>query len=473
MKSTQTNSTPTTLHAQVSSDPNVSYPFILGDCRNCCETQISIYSGCAPGTEIDAACVECWAYILHEQLHENTALFLSHQLKCCILPKCKGLIHPKLILQRMKTATRERIDYLLATIPATTVVCTNPPRSPADFKYQYNQAGHLEHCESKEPYCYISERHYSALGDTIILELQQILIQQYKFNEIWLPFRNTTMTVNEIDSHLDQVNIFVSSDFYTNTNGCLILIQGSGAVRPPQWARAICINDSLEIGTMFPYINKAQAMGYSCIILNPNQNTFVQVDPAEKARVDQLNVVKDRVAVVRFYLSSLRKVPTRYKQTKVAKIPLNETGRAHALYVFDHVLSQCPAANLLMVAHSAGGDAAMTLLRQRSAQVLQRLRAVAFTDSVHSLLPADSKPLKTFLQQHGIHFVASALPLDTPIVITAKNKWAMIKTGLSALFVNQQPPACKEVSAGHTKHEYTSGCAMESVFKFFQQQLSV
>jgi hypothetical protein len=30
-----------------------------------------------------------------------------------------------------------------------------------------------------------------------------------------------------------------------------------------------------------------------------------------------------------------------------------------------------------------------------------------------------------------------------------------------------EKPACEEVSAGHPKHEYTSGCCVEGVFQFF------
>jgi len=43
--------------------------------------------------------------------------------------------------------------------------------------------------------------------------------------------------------------IFVSPDLLKNSAGLFIIIQGSGAVRPGQWARALCINDSLREGS--------------------------------------------------------------------------------------------------------------------------------------------------------------------------------------------------------------------------------
>jgi hypothetical protein len=42
--------------------------------------------------------------------------------------------------------------------------------------------------------------------------------------------------------------------------------------RPGQWARALCINDSLEVGTIFPYLRKCAERGWGVVVFNPNQN---------------------------------------------------------------------------------------------------------------------------------------------------------------------------------------------------------
>jgi hypothetical protein len=39
--------------------------------------------------------------------------------------------------------------------------------------------------------------------------------------------------------HPHQCNIFISNDFYTNQDKLMIIMQGSGAVRAGQWARAL------------------------------------------------------------------------------------------------------------------------------------------------------------------------------------------------------------------------------------------
>jgi hypothetical protein len=72
-----------------------------------------------------------------------------------------------------------------------------------------------------------------------------------------------------------------------------MLIQGTGAVRLGQWARSVCINENIDLGSMKPYIEKAIQNKFSVIILNPNErkdltyeNKIIQEFPTmEKHRV--------------------------------------------------------------------------------------------------------------------------------------------------------------------------------------------
>lgn len=38
------------------------------------------------------------------------------------------------------------------------------------------------------------------------------------------------------------------------------------------WARAVCINDSLEMGSILPYLVRAKKNGLGVIVFNPNRN---------------------------------------------------------------------------------------------------------------------------------------------------------------------------------------------------------
>lgn len=243
---------------------------------------------------------------------------------------------------------------------------------------------------------------------------------------------------------------------------------------------------------MFPYMQKAKEHNLSVIILNPNQTSYVDeqstddegTTSTEKAESvinqntdstdnnststdqdttsnnkntsttnenkidDKENSVDDDI--ISFYLSS---DPLPRSITK--KIPHLSTNREHTLYVYDNIISKCPAKKLYIVAHSAGGDSLMYLLRKRQDNILPKITRIAFTDSVHSLLPCESSEIKNCLKANAIHFIASDEPMGTSI---------------DCAYDFSQGPACQEVSAGHPKHEYTSGYAVNGVFDFFFPQ---
>lgn len=207
-------------------------------------------------------------------------------------------------------------------------------------------------------------------------------------------------------------------------------------------------------------MRRAQENGLSVIILNPNQTSYVCEAPTEDEsataaeEASATNPPAESEAVpppqdefVSYYLSS---EPLPRPLTK--KIPNLSTNREHVLYVYDNIISKCPAKQLYVVAHSAGGDGLMYLLRKRQDNILPTLAKIAFTDSVHSISPLESNEIKSFLRAKGIHFVASDEPMGTP---------------QDSTYHFSRESACQEVSAGHPKHEYTSGCCVEGVFKFF------
>jgi len=69
----------------------------------------------------------------------------------------------------------------------------------------------------------MSQAEFEALGELVIGAIQQIMKTDFKMQEIWLP--------ETADALAPKVNVFVSDDFLTNTERCLILIQGTGSVR--------------------------------------------------------------------------------------------------------------------------------------------------------------------------------------------------------------------------------------------------
>ena len=200
---------------------------------------------------------------------------------------------------------------------------------------------------------------------------------------------------------------------------------------------------------MFPYMSKAKENNLSVIILNPNQTSYVEPEaPANEEENVEDQPDKEDEEIRSFYLSS-KPLPRRVTK----KIPHLSTNREHILYVYDQIIAKaCPAKHFYIVAHSAGGDGLMYLLRKRTDPVLSQVTKIAFTDSVHSTLPFEAAEIKTFLRNNALHFVASEQPMGEPI----DDRYMFAET-----------PACPEVSAGHPKHEYTSGYCVRGVFDFF------
>jgi len=204
---------------------------------------------------------------------------------------------------------------------------------------------------------FINQEHYELLGDLVLTEIQHILRTELKMVEAFVPEKSE-----------EQANIFHSPDLFTNEDVLLVLICGSGAVKAGQWARSLCINDSLNNGTIIPYLDDAHASGFSSIVLNPNFCTKTLPSPIK-----------------------------------------------HSSYVWDNYIAKSPAKKIIFVAHSYGGVITVNLLEQREEQILARVKGIAFTDSVHSLNPRLTKEARAFLAHHARNWVKSKEPLDTLI----------------------------------------------------------
>eukprot|EP00761_Pharyngomonas_kirbyi_P013580 gb/GECH01013609.1/.p1 GENE.gb/GECH01013609.1/~~gb/GECH01013609.1/.p1 ORF type:complete len:476 (+),score=138.88 gb/GECH01013609.1/:1-1428(+) len=282
----------------------------------------------------------------------------------------------------------------------TESVVPKNPQSLEDFGYKFNEEGKLVQIESGKGFEWQGQEHYDALGNQIICYIQKLMKEDYNLEEHWVPVDRPT------NSHIAS-NIFLSKNALTTEGTLLVLIQGSGAVRPGQWARSLCINDSLENGTILPYLKKAEKKEWETIVLNPNQNI---VDGE--------------------------------------KIPGNASPEQHTNYVWDHFISKSSARNIVVVAHSYAGNCMMDLWVNKGIESLKRINCVAFTDSVHHL-GVTTENVKRYLKERTCNWIQSDQPLDT--------------------VMSENTEGCRCVSAGHTRHEYTSAAAIESVFGFLEQ----
>lgn len=203
------------------------------------------------------------------------------------------------------------------------------------------------------------------------------------------------------------------------------------------WARALCINETLETGTIFNYLKQAQAEGYGVIVFNPNLNRVpLTLDPLAFTPQGFYHPQK----------------PKPVKREDCKEIVGSETPPDHVIHVYDTFVPQCQAKDIVIVAHSAGGHGTVELLKHRGDKFYNRLRGIAFTDSVHMISKMDPDHVKKFVMGNAINWVTSDKPLDTKIKVSPVG-------------------GCLCLSAGHEKHENTSESCRTSAFKYLQYKI--
>ncbi|XP_061875232.1 cotranscriptional regulator FAM172A isoform X1 [Colius striatus] len=364
------------------------------------------------------------------------------------------------------------------------------PDTLEGFEYMFNEKGQLRHMKTGEPFVFNyredlhrwNQKRYEALGETLYNDAWQFLLESlwHVIQELSLPhgkiitkyvyellqkechLKKATLPVDATESEPKSF-IFMSEDALTNPDKLLVLIHGNGVVRAGQWARRLIINEDLNSGTQIPYIKRAIEEGYGVIVLNPNENyievekTKAQVqlssdssdEPAEKK--ERKDKVQKETKKRRDFYEKYRN-PQKEKETMQMYIRDNGSPEEHAIYVWDHFISQSAAENVFFVAHSYGGLAFVELMIQREAEVKNKVTAVALTDSVHNVWHQEvGKTIREWMRENCCNWVSSSEPLDTS--------------------VESMLPDCPRVSAGTERHELTSWKSFSSIFKFFSEAL--
>ncbi|XP_068785121.1 cotranscriptional regulator ARB2A isoform X4 [Struthio camelus] len=167
--------------------------------------------------------------------------------------------------------------------------------------------------------------------------------------------------------------------------------------------------------------------GYGVIVLNPNEN-YIEVEKT-KAQVQLSSDSSDEPAEKRERKDKIQKEtkkrrdfyekyrnPQKEKETVQMYIRDNGSPEEHAIYVWDHFISQSAAENVFFVAHSYGGLAFVELMIQREAEVKNKVTAVALTDSVHNVWHQEAgKTIREWMRENCCNWVSSSEPLDTSV----------------------------------------------------------
>ena len=94
---------------------------------------------------------------------------------------CKQKIHPKAFVQLCGKDTLRRYEAYMRTIPSTT-----NPTELKQFGYHFDEQGRLRTIEGDYSFHYVSETHYSRVGDFISKHIQKLMVEKYGLEEKWI-----------------------------------------------------------------------------------------------------------------------------------------------------------------------------------------------------------------------------------------------------------------------------------------------
>ena len=147
---------------------------------------------------------------------------------------------------------------------------------------------------------------------------------------------------------MPKCNIFMSMPFkkpnpaQNKGKRALVLIQGTGAVRAGIWARSVCINENLELGSMLPLIDQCRDLDIPVLVMNPN----LGLDPETGVGVPHCATMGD-----------------------------------HACFVWQHYVKDSGFDQISIIAHSAGGGCVSEIQRAFADTFYDQVKNIAYTDS--------------------------------------------------------------------------------------------
>jgi len=213
-----------------------------GECLICSDEGEELYSfGCS-----HLMCKGCLAKYFQNEFDTKRRSFLEIK---CPGSRCNQSAKHTDFETFAPKKTFENYLSVLKTIPTKNL--EDPTLSIDDFCYKYNEKGILVHKDTGDRFHWVNQIHYDLLGDLIIPYIQQRMVSDFKMSRVDLPLEDRP---SHLPSNIKS-EIFFSPDWENKTR-LVLLIQGSGAVRAGQWARALCINEGLETGSILGYLSE-------------------------------------------------------------------------------------------------------------------------------------------------------------------------------------------------------------------------
>lgn len=291
-------------------------------------------------------------------------------------------------------------------------------------------------CTSKG-FIFTTQEEYDKISAALNDEIQRRMKEELGLEEHWLPDQRYEGT---------GCNVFATPKILESTAPLLVLICGKGPIYAGLWAPSLSINDDLDTGSMLPDIRRAQSLGWSVLVMNPNKRL---IDPASMKKKEGESEDEEEEDEIFYYGED--------GETEVFDPFYDDNEFFRAEFAWRKFVVPSKAQSILVMGHSYAGSVVTSLfeLDGVAAKILPRVGAIALADSSHDSLPHGEEARKMFLADQDVvcNWVRSPTnPLDTPEV---------------------SYDGVKCVSAGHKKHVYTLFSARESMWKFLIDRSSL
>jgi len=270
-------------------------------------------------------------------------------------------------------------------------------------KQKYGMVRKIEN--HNEPFDFETHKHqYDTIGDFIQKYIQREMMDMYGLKEIWVP---EDEHIEEEYWNLPKCNVFMSPQIHKPAPA---MNKGRKALVLIQGSGGIRAGMWARSACIYKDLETGSML--PVLVMNPNFNHDAETGQA---------------------------------------IPYSSDMSEHARWVWEYI-RESGFDNVDIVAHSAGGGCLRDIMWTYDDSLWDQVKQIAYTDSWVVNKYALSERGLEFMQTNAVHYRASELPKGEKI----EDKFPWIHDS-----------ACPAVSAGHISHEYSTGAAMDLIFKQF------
>ncbi|CAD6187856.1 unnamed protein product [Caenorhabditis auriculariae] len=284
-------------------------------------------------------------------------------------------------------------------------------RKLKSFGYDFNDSGELRSIKNNEPFVFTTQEQYEALGEAVTEEIYSLMESRYSLNRITLKEPECVSKEKK-----EKYSFFFTSENYQEAETLLVLVHGTGVVRAGQWSRRLIINENINRGTQFPYIERALANGWGVVVLNTNLT-----------------------------------------ESKGIRLKNSSDPIEHACNVWKWFISPCAAEKIFVVAHSRGGPDIYHTMAKLELQD-EKVRAVCLTDS----FGIDKFPTQD----------ANKKSRKNPLLVVNFQAHGSYDDRIYAVTGQKGIKNVQNLYAGTQIHEESSACAIEAIFHIFENEIT-